>query len=77
MKYAHYQHTDAEGVQSEGVCHKSRLEYLATPGSVMSIDMVDDEQYAKLVDSYGGVETAPAAKAKPKKNAKKEGDELV
>ena len=77
MKYCHYTHTDAGGATSEGVCHRSKLETLATPGSSIDLKMISDEDHAKLVDSWGGVEVAQVAKAKPGKNAKKEGDSLV
>ena len=69
MKYAHYTKTDVEGLQSEGVCHRARLETLATPGSKLQIEMISDEDHAKLVEKWKGVEIAPAAKAKPKKVA--------
>lgn len=77
MRYVQYESKDTEGKISQGVCHKSRLEYLAVPDAVVSFSVISDETYAELVESYGGVETAPAAKAKPKKNTKTEGDSLV
>lgn len=77
MKYVSYDGMNANDEPFAGVCHKSKIEYLVTPGSIIAIKAISDEDYAKLVDSYGGVETAPAAKAKAKKNAKTEGDSLV
>lgn len=72
MKYVHYKTSDAAGGSDEareGVCHKSKLEYLAAPGVAVSFEPVSDEDYAALVEKWNGVETAPAAKAKPKKVA--------
>lgn len=66
MKFAHYTKVDVDGVQSEGVCHRSKLETLATPGSTLQIKMISDEDQAKLVDSWGGVEIAPAKAKKTK-----------
>lgn len=77
MKYVHFVSTNDQGTEIEGVCHKSKLEYLAVPTCKIAFEPISDEDYAKLVDSYGGVETAPAVKAKPKKNANTEGESLV
>ena len=76
MKYCHYFQRSANGVEVEGVCHKSKLEYLATPGSTLKIDVIDDERYAELVEDYGGVETAPV-KAPPKVKAPPGSDKIV
>ena len=66
MKYCNYVQTVGDAVV-EGVCHKSKLEYLATPGATVSFTVIDDEKYAELVESYGGVEAKSGAKAKLKK----------
>ena len=78
MKFCHYVHKNAEGIETEGVCHRSKLEHLSTDTTVLfTVVPISDEHHAKLVEGWGGVEVAPAAKAKPKKNAKQEGDALV
>lgn len=77
MKYVHFTSTNDQGVVIEGVCHRSKLEFLAVPTCKISFEPISDEDHAKLVDKWGGVEIAPAAKAKPKKNVGKEGDGLV
>jgi len=77
MKYAHYTKTDADGLQSEGVCHRARLETLATSGSKLRIEMISDEDHAKLVAKWKGVEIAPAVKVEPKKIVKQKADALA
>lgn len=102
MKYCHYTTSRVEVSEDEkatsttvpveeGVCHKSRLEYLAEPGVTVSFEMISDEDMSALVGKWGGVEVKPndarlkqlakdAAKdnaAAAKKNAQKEGEALV
>lgn len=69
MKYAHYI-KNGDGISMEGVCHRSKLETLATPGCTLQITMISDEDQAKLVDKWGGVETAPAKPVEPTKKTK-------
>lgn len=70
MKYLYYKISDETGGNDiEGVCHRSKVETLLTPGVAIVGQMISDEQHAKLVDGWGGVEVAPVVKAKPKKVA--------
>ena len=71
MKFAHYTKTDAEGAITEGVCHRAKLETLATPGSAISITMISDEIQAKLVSDWGGVSSRPVVIEKIEKKAAK------
>ena len=64
MKYCKYTAKDADGNATTGVCHKSRLEYLATPGASVAFEMISDDEYAKTVASWNGAEISPAASAK-------------
>lgn len=65
MKYCQYSLSVGDDTQ-HGVCHKSKIEYLLVPGASLSATMIDDEEHAKLVDSWGGVEIAPAKAKKTK-----------
>ena len=64
MKYCKYTAKAADGIPTTGVCHKSRIEYLATPGASVSFDMISDEEYAKTVAGWNGDEIAPATAKK-------------
>ena len=60
MKYCKYTAKDAAGSTVTGICHKSRLEYLAVPGVSISFDMISDDECAKTVAGWNGDEIAPA-----------------
>lgn len=80
MKFAHYNKTNADGTKVEGLCHRSKLEYLAEEGATFNVAMISDEDAAELTAQWGGVEIAPPAAeqkaiAKQRADAKKKAED--
>lgn len=64
LKYVIFAGSDLSSpgkLQAEGVSHKSKLEYLVAPETIVSFVPISDEEYAETVTKWGGVEVKPDA----------------
>lgn len=68
MKYVRYTQTVVNRPVVDGVCHRSKVEHLFVPGASVIATTISDEEHARIVEEWGGVEVKPAV------NAPAEGD---
>lgn len=65
LKYVEYTLKAGDKLIEHGACHKNHVVFLFSEGTVLTANLITDEAYAVLIDSWLGSSTEPAPTPAP------------